>query len=426
MSKEQQELAEVKPTYSQRFTAMVVKEFSREIGKLEMTPYQERLAQHLFIGVDMSLKKLEADRLKKNINKLPVLWSNINMEKLAIDAVHRVELGLDALIPNHIHTIPYLNGKTGKYDLDLQIGYVGKDYYKRKMAINRPTDIIYHLVYENDTFEPLMRSAKTDCESYKFEINKPFDRGAVVGGFGYIRYDNDPMFNQLIIVPKSSFDKSQKKAQSDAFWTPYTEEMQMVALVRRVTAKLNIDPEKTNASFMQVEIDDVAGIVDRDIDENANADILDIEPEKEESVVQDGKNQERKTPTPWDPLTSPIQQRYPADKVAILKAECEKRNINISGFLPRQAHDVLLKAIKDKTEQMDEQKAQAITQNSNGKIYLYCPQFEDRRAIEICETDKCGKFATCDIAQNAINEAMKKAGTQTETEDGSVAEKPEF
>lgn len=411
MSNEEQAVAKVEPTYSQRFTNMVVREFSREVGKMEMSPYQERLAQHLFIGVDMALKKLDMDRQKKDANRLPVVWSNVNMAKLAIDAVHRVELGLDALIPNHVHTIPYLNGKTKKYDLDLQIGYVGKDYYKRKMAINPPSDIIYHLVHENDTFEPIMKSAVNAIESYNLTIDDPFNRGAVVGGFGYITY-NDPALNQLIIVPKSSFDKSRKKAQSNAFWEPYTEEMQMVVLVRRVTAKLNIDPEKTNTSFMKVEIDDAAGIVERDINENANGDIIDLEP-GEETEPPDPKST-------WDPLTSPIQQRYPADKVAILKAECKKRNINISGFLPKQAHDVLLKTIEE-TDQRQRQE-----EKTTDKIYVHCPETENRQSIEICETDKCGKFATCELAQSVINEAMAKATAGEGNTEGTATGKPEF
>ena len=31
-------------SYSRRFTNMVVREFGREVGKLEMSPYQDRLA----------------------------------------------------------------------------------------------------------------------------------------------------------------------------------------------------------------------------------------------------------------------------------------------------------------------------------------------------------------------------------------------
>jgi len=125
MTTDETQVAKTQPTMSQRFTSMVVREFSQEIGTLEMTQYQLRLAQHLFIGMEMALKKQHMDRLKKDPKKLPIVWSNVNMDKLALDAVHRIELGLDALVPNHIHVIPYLNGKTGKYDIDLQIGYVG-------------------------------------------------------------------------------------------------------------------------------------------------------------------------------------------------------------------------------------------------------------------------------------------------------------
>jgi len=356
MSKEQiKEVAKVEPTYSQRFTNMVVREFSRELGNLEMTPYQERLAQHLFIGVDISLKKLEADRLKKDTKKLPIVWTNVNMEKLAIDAVHRVELGLDALIPNHIHTIPYLNGKTGKYDLDLQIGYVGKDYYKREMALVPPKDIIYRLVYANDVFDPIMQGADNAIDTYKLQIPNPFDRGEVIGGFGYILYD-DPTLNRLIIVSKASFDKSQKKAQSDAFWGPYTEEMQMVALVRRVTAKLNIDPRKVNASYLKVEVAEAADSAEREIEEKANQEIIDINNEEEQ--------QSTKIESIWDPYKSEIQKRYGADKVNILKDECEIRAIDIRGLLPREAHEKLLELIAKQAEQAKGGQGEAPEQTS--------------------------------------------------------------
>lgn len=277
-------------SYSQRFTNMVVREFSKEIGKLQMTPYQERLAQHLFIGMDSALKKAESDRQKKNEDKMPIVWSNVNMEKVAIDAVHRVELGLDALIPNHIHVVPYQNNKTGKYDIDLQIGYVGKDYYKRKLAIDPPVDVIYQLVHASDKFTPKMKNFQNDTESYDFEITKPFDRGEVVGGFGYILH-SDPTKNKLVIVPKSSMDKSKQKAKTSAFWSPYPEEMQMVVLVRRVTAKMNIDPEKVNASFAAVEIDENQ----REMAEFANqGDIIDIVPDQPPEIAAPEPDPEKK------------------------------------------------------------------------------------------------------------------------------------
>lgn len=403
-------VAKVEPTFSQRFTSAVVKEFSNQVGVLELTPLQQRLAQHMFIAIDTQLKGLETKRTDQN--RPAIVWANINMAKLAIDAVHRVELGLDALISNHIHPIPYLNSRTKLYDLDLRIGYAGKDCYKRKMALDPPKDIIYELVCKKDEFTPIKKSAKSEVESYQFDIPNAFDRGEVVGGFGYIIYE-DPKKNKLVLVSKADFDKSKNLAKGGGkFWEDYPTEMKYKTLVHRTLAQIGVDPEKVNASYMKVEIDDAAGAAERDIAENANSNIVDVEPEEELKT-------QRST---WDPCTSKLQQRYPADKVDILNAECKKRSINISGFLPSQAHDVLLKAIKE-TEQTHEQ----ATQESNGKIYLHCPKYEDRRALEMCETDKCGKFATCDTAQDTISEAMARAAkTETDPAEKTAAGQPEF
>lgn len=267
------EVAKTEPTYSQRFTGMVVREFSAQVGKLELTPYQERLAQHMFVAIDAQLKALAA---KQNKDAVPIEWANINMAKLAIDAVHRVELGLDALIPNHIHPIPYLNGKTKLYDLDLRVGYVGKDCYKRKMSLNPPTDIIYQLVYGSDEFTPMMKSHQRKVETYEFNIKNPFSRGEVVGGFGYIIYENEEE-NRLVIVSKADFDKSKDAAKSDKFWGPHTREMQYKTLVHRTLSHINIDPEKVNKSFLEVEMQEATDSAERDIQKNANKEILDID-----------------------------------------------------------------------------------------------------------------------------------------------------
>jgi len=46
----------------------------------------------------------------------------------------------------------------------------------------------------------------------------------------------------------------------------------------------------------------------------------------------------------WDPYNEDLQYRYGADKAAIIKNECKKRKINIKGLVPRDAHQLLLKA----------------------------------------------------------------------------------
>lgn len=288
---ENKEVAKRQPTLSERFTSMVIREFNGQVGgDMQLTPQQKRLAQHLFIKVDMALMTLEAKRLDSNQNnKLPITWQNVNMNKLALDAMHRIELGLDALIPNSIHPIPYFNARLGKYDLDLRIGYVGKDYYRREVAIEKPLDIIYELVYSNDRFKPLKRSATNQTETYEFEVTKPFDRGDIVGGFGYIMYE-DPRKNRLIIVTAKDFERSEKAAQSRDFWTKNPVEMRFKTLVHRVTDKLTVDPEKVGRAFAEVETADAEAAYQREearteeeIDHQANkGDIIDVESEPEQ------------------------------------------------------------------------------------------------------------------------------------------------
>src|SRR5690625_2245311 len=144
-------------TQSERFLVEVENQFTAQAGApMAFTEYEKTLAQHLFLKVDNVLKDLEGKR--KNKNQAPIVWKNVNMRKLALDAVHRVKLGLDALIPNHIHPIPYFNSSEGKYDLDLRVGYVGKSYYRMQAAVDRPVDITYELVYSNDKFKPIKKS----------------------------------------------------------------------------------------------------------------------------------------------------------------------------------------------------------------------------------------------------------------------------
>ena len=281
------ELAKKQLTYSERFTNMVMKEFSANIGVLELSEKQKKLSQHLFLKCDAQLKALEAKRLKNNDKNHPYIWENINLSKLALDAVNRIDLGLDALIPNHISPIPYFNSKEKKYDFDLRIGYSGEDYYRRKTAINEPIDIIYELVYENDTFKPVKKSMKNKVENYEFEITKPFDRGNVIGGFGYLVFE-DAQLNKLIIVTEKDFKKSENMAPGDKFWGKFPVEMRYKTLVHRVTDKLQVDPDKVNQSYFKVEADGMSNqkSIESEIDQNANSESLGFEEVEEAEVIE--------------------------------------------------------------------------------------------------------------------------------------------
>ncbi len=284
---------------SERFVTEVQRQFVAEMGNvLAFTEYERTLAQHLFLKADAALKDFEAKRLtKNNANQItPYVWENINMRKLSLDAVHRVNLGLDAAIPNHIHPVPYFNGKEKKYDLDLRIGYIGKDYYRRDAAVEKPVNVIYELVYSNDKFRPIKKSFNNEIESYEFEVTNPFDRGNIVGGFGYIMYE-DPRKNLLVILTEADFQKSEAAAPGETFWKKHPTEMRYKTLVHRTTEKLRLDPRKVNSkSYAYVENQEKEEQAQREIDENANTTTIDVKPESVTIVEPEAEPEPQQSP----------------------------------------------------------------------------------------------------------------------------------
>jgi len=296
---------------SHRFVNMVITEFAGTVGNASVNfdEKKKKLAQHLFIQIDTVLPELEKKRSGHNYKKdqPQIIWNNINMPKLAIDAMRRIELGLDALIPNHISIIPYLNSRTKQYDIDLRIGYVGKDYYRRKMAIEPPLDIAYELVHETDFFVAFKKDVESPIETYIFEIKNPFDRGEIIGGFGYISYEN-PAKNRLVIVGEKDFVESKKAGKSDAFWGPYEKQMRYKTLVHRTTEKLRVDPEKINASFAAVEREHEPEQSDipliENIEKEANKTVIDITPEQ--PAPEPVRDQSQEAEAKQQPKTAPF------------------------------------------------------------------------------------------------------------------------
>jgi recombination protein RecT len=272
---------------SERFTAMVIEE-QRKQGGLGLTDAQKVLLTHLFIKCDISFQEAETKRLSQGKNdRPPIIWANVNYKKLAIDAYRRVQLGLDALIDNHIHVIAYYTERDKLYKIALDIGYAGKDYYRREMAMIKPLDIRYEIKYSTDKFTPIKYGFKTPIEGYIFEITNPFDRGEVEGGFGYIIYEN-PNLNKLVIVSESQFRQSEAKSKTPSFWKEYPIQMRFSKLVSRVTSTLAVDPAKINDSYLAVEAEDrdEEAIIADLLEAQQAGDVIDIVSEQEKPETQ--------------------------------------------------------------------------------------------------------------------------------------------
>ena len=247
------ELVTKEATPSLRFTQMVERQYSTEVGHLDMTDHERQLLQHLFIKCDTAF--IEANS-KQGKDQLPIVWKNINMTKLAIDAVHRIRLGLDALIPGHVFPIAYYNKDTKQYDIDLRIGYKGEAYYIRQASMRPIKDIRVELVFSTDEFIAYKKGLSSKVEGYDFHVKQPFDRGDLVGGFAYLEYE-DESENVLIILSKKAFEKYRSVAKSNTFWSQWYEEMCYKTLVHRIADKVTIDPQKISAQAMAAVQSDV-------------------------------------------------------------------------------------------------------------------------------------------------------------------------
>lgn len=295
-------------TPSLSFANKVERQFKAELGtRVNWSDMQKTMAQHLYVKIDAALQAAEIKRAGNDYTKgnPAITWANANMEKLALDAVNRVSLHLDAAIANHLHVIPYLNKRTQKYDLDIRIGYMGVDHCRRKFASEEPLKVIYKLVFETDQFD--YGTNDDGIEWYSYKQTNPFNPGAVIGGFGYIQYA-DPKKNRVVIVQYREFEKAMKASKGVEFWggeqtvyqngkkagTEYDEkfrqEMMYKTVVLRVASTIPLDPAKVNAaSLVALEHADVEAIeadVVEEINQNAGKKQLALGPPTQEPEEQ--------------------------------------------------------------------------------------------------------------------------------------------
>lgn len=316
VKKEQTEINKQELTASERFTGMVMKEFQGNVGMLTLNEYQKQLIRGYFIGIDNSLKKAEEARINKNSwkstkeedkNNLPVTWQNVNMNDLAIAVVHHAKLGLDMQIPNHLNAIPYKNSKTNKYDIGFLKGYKGLEYIATQLSLYPIRNIIVELIYSNDVFEIVN---KDNITKYNFVIKNPFDRGEVIGGFGYIQYIDEKR-NKIVTLSKKDIDKRKPTYAAAEFWggekdkwengkkvgkekiDGWYEEMARKTIARATYNTVAIDPKKVNESYAYVIENNentyenvIEGQVAEEIEENANKEVIDIDT----GEIQDIKN----------------------------------------------------------------------------------------------------------------------------------------
>lgn len=234
------------PTVGQAFVEKVMREFGSEVGEVKATQEMKRLIQGYFMGCDNALREAEKNRPE---SRTPYKWENVDVNSaLAQNIMNYARLGLDMSLPNQLFAVPYLDTKKNKYTFSFMPGYKGREIVAKKYSFDAIEEVIVELVYESDEFKALKKDAHHQSDTYEFTVVNPFARGAVVGGFAYIRFV-DERKNLLVIMSKADIDKRMNKAQSKAFWNGWYEEMALKTILIKAAKKITIDPQKIDASY---------------------------------------------------------------------------------------------------------------------------------------------------------------------------------
>ena len=324
------------PSASQRFTDVIMREFTDSTGMTKLTPHQKNLIQGYFIGCDNALRTAEAKRQKDADGKgdwaqkaaatTPYTWNNVNIDgKLAQRVVVYAKLGLDMTLPNHLFPIPYMNGKNGKYDLNFQEGYRGKEIKTKKYSFYTIKNMRYELVYSNDEFKVGKKDAFHTQDTYEFNIKNPFDRGELVGGFAYIEFD-DPQRNILLIMSKADIEKRHAVAKSQDFWKKWYDEMALKTVVSAACGKVTLDPEKIDPDFrimQQAESDAAEAELAEEIRQNANRQTINVTPVEPEPAFIPERTQAMQQTAPKVVVPEPVPQPVAemAEQPSLLGAE---------------------------------------------------------------------------------------------------------
>lgn len=298
---EQNQVAKPQETASVRFTNMVMKEFSDGVGKIELTDFQKRLIQNYFIGIDLALKAAEERRLKKHEkyrDPVPVTWDNVDLPNLARSVVSAARIGWDPMQDNHVSLIPFKDNTTGKYVINIMPGYRGLELKARKYGLDVPDYVVVELVHENDHFKQIKKDRNNPIETYEFEIQNPFNRGKIVGGFYYHGWKDNPEKNRLVVFTLEEILKRKPEHAAVEFWGGEKEvwengkkvgtkkiegwfkEMCWKTIYRAAYRAITIDSQKIDDDYIHqkmMEESFAESEVAREIAENANQEFIDVD-----------------------------------------------------------------------------------------------------------------------------------------------------
>lgn len=266
-------------TIAQRFTNAVVSAYGDVARGIDVTPKQMQLISNYYIKLDEMFKN-------PDIN---IFWKQVKLPALANTLAHMAKLNLDMAL-GQLSFIPFFDRKSGKYNLVSIISAKGYEYIAKTYGLDSPEHATVELVYSTDKFSIAKKDANHECDSYTFEVQNPFDRGKIVGGFGYLEF-SDKTKNFILVMSEADILKYKPRNASNNFWSGENmKKMYEKTIAKQLFKKVTLDPDKVNSvsdSFKQIEVQELnftLAEAKNTIDENmCSGEVVDIDVEVSDS-----------------------------------------------------------------------------------------------------------------------------------------------
>lgn len=274
-------------TLAQRFTKAVVSAYGDVAMGIEVTPKQMQLISNYYIKLDEALRN----------SKQNYTWKQVRLPELATTLAHMAKLNLDISL-GQLSFIPFKHGDSGTIDLVAVIGRKGYEYITKTYGLDPPKNIVVELVCESDKFSVIKKDSNHEYDFYTFQIVNPFNRGKIIGGFGYLEYD-DKSKNKILVMSEADILKYRPKYFDQNFWSGENmNKMYEKTIAKQLLKKVTLDPDKVNDvkdSFKKIESQELnytAALAQDEIDKNmCFGEVIDIEPAVENLVeVVEGSN----------------------------------------------------------------------------------------------------------------------------------------
>lgn len=280
----EQEKPKTELSLAERFTNAVVKSYNDVARGIKVTQKQMLLISNYFIRIDETIIRNQDTKIQS--------WEQVRMNELSRTLAHMAKLNLDMAL-DHFSFIPFEYNGTGTYNLSPVISKAGYWYIARTYALDPPEHYIVELIYSNDKFSVIKKDANHNFDSYTFEVTNPFDRGKVIGGFGYLEY-KDKSKNKIITMSESEILKYKPKWAKDTFWSgENSKKMYDKTIAKQLLKSVLKDPDKVNGvedSFKILEAEEInytSYVAKEEIAENmCSGDVIDVDFEYVENHVE--------------------------------------------------------------------------------------------------------------------------------------------